>query len=238
MEELKKETGITTSTISHNLSNMEKKSITSKIGEKYILSPIGNIITCNLIENIKTAGVINKFQKFWLKHDLSSIPPEYIKKMGDLYNSSLVESESGAIYKPHETYSQLLLKSKYIKGVSPILSSKFLELFQNMIMKKDDITVELLLTQDVINQIIEGIDFKKLKYLNDSMSEGKLKLGVLDDDVKIGLTITDKYLSLGLFHEYGDYDHTKDLISDDRDAVAWGNNLFKYYQGRSEEFKL
>lgn len=237
MNELKKETGITTSTISNNLSNLEKKNITTKKEDKYVLSPIGNIITCNLTENIKTMGVINKFQRFWLNHDISSIPPELIKQIGDLYNSSLVESESGEIYKPHETYSKILLKSKYIKGVSPILSSKFIELFQNMIVK-NDINVELILTQDVINQIIAGIDLENLGHLTNSISQGKVKIRVIDNNVRIGFTVTDKYLSLGLFHEYGDYDHTKDLISDDHAAISWGNQLFEHYQKQSNEFKL
>ena len=189
------------------------------------------------MENIKTTGVISKFQKFWLNHDISPIPPELIKKIGDLYNSSLVESDSGEIYKPHETYSKLLLKSNYIKGVSPILSLKFIELFQNMIMESD-VDIELILTDDVITKIIEGVDLEKLEYLNNSMSQGKVKLWVIDNDVRIAFTVTDQYLSLGLFHEYGGYDHTKDLISDDHDAIAWGNRLFEYYQNKAEKFEL
>lgn len=237
MSELKKETGISSSTISHNLSTLEKKNITTKEGEKYTLSPIGHLITYNLMENMKTTAVINKFQKFWLNHDLSGIPPELIKKIGDLYNSSLVESKSEEIYKPHETYQEIILKSNYIKGVSPIFRFNYIDLFRNIIIE-NDIDVELILTNDIIKKIIEGIDPESLKHLKESVSQDKVKIWVINNNVRIAFTVTDKYLSLGLFHEHGDYDNTKDLISDDHDAVAWGNKLFEYYRNQSEEFKL
>ena len=236
MNEIKKETDISSSTISHNLSNLEKKKITTKEGEKYILTPFGNLITSNLIENMKTTAVITKFQKFWLNHDLSSIPPKLIKEMGDLYNASLVESESGEIYKPHETYQGIILKSNYIKGVSSIFRFNYIELFRNII--ENEIDVELILTDNIISKIMEGIDSESLKHLKNSMSQDKVKLMVINNDVRIAFTVTDKYLSLGLFHEQGDYDNTKDLISDDHDAVAWGNKLFEYYRNQSQEFEI
>ncbi len=237
MSELKKEIGISSSTISYNLSNLEKKKITSKEGEKYILTPFGLLVTYNLMENMWTTAVISKFQKFWLNHDLSGIPPELIKRIGDLYQSSLVESESGEIYKPHEKYQELILKSNYIKGVSSIFRFNYIELFQYLILE-NDIDVELILTNDIIQKIIQGLDSDNLKLLENSMAKGNVKLGVINKDVRIAFTVTDKYLSLGLFHEHGDYDNTKDLISDDHDAVAWGNTLFEYYRNQSQKFQI
>lgn len=237
MSELKKEIGISSSTISYNISNLEKKKITSKDGEKYILTPLGQLVTYNLMENMRKTAVISKFQKFWLNHDLSGIPPELIKRIGDLYQSSLVESESGEIYKPHEKYQELILKSNYIKGVSSIFRFNYIDLFQYLILE-NDIDVELILTNDIIQKIIQGIDPDNLKLLKNSVAQGNVDLRVINHDVRIAFTVTDKYLSLGLFHEQGDYDNTKDLISDDHDAVAWGNTLFEYYRNQSQKFQV
>ena len=237
MSQLKKRLGISSSTISYNLSNLEKNKFTSKDGEKYILTPIGNLITYNLKENMKTIAVISKFQKLWLNHDLTAIPPELLKKIGNLYNSSLVESDSGEIYKPHEKYQELILKSNYIKGVSSIFRFNYVDLFQYLILE-NDIDVELILTTDIIEKIIQDINPDDLKELKKSMAKGNVKIGVIDQEVRIAFTVTDKYLSLGLFHEHGDYDKTKDLISDDHDAVAWGKQLFENYRNQSQEFQL
>lgn len=237
MSELKKEIGISSSTISYNLSNLEKRKITTKDGEKYALSPLGEMITLNLVENIKTTAAVSKFHRLWLNHDLSSIPPELIKTIGDLYNSTLIESESGEIFKPHETYQKILLESKYIIGVSPIFRLSYIDLYQKMV-SEIGIDVELILTNDIIKQTMDGIDPKSLEDLQDFISREKVRLWVINEDVKTAFTVTDKYLSLGLFYEHGEYDNTRDLISDNHDAVAWGNRLFDYYRSKAEKFEL
>jgi len=237
MSELKEETGISSSTISHNLSDLEKRKITTKEGEKYYLTPLGNIITLNLIENIKTNAAVSKFQKLWMNHDLSSIPPELIKRIGDLYNSVLVEVDSGEIFKPHETYQRIISGSEYIKGVSPIFRFNYIDLYKKLVIEHG-IDVELILTQDIVDKTMEGIDGQNLEYLQDFMSRDKVKFWVIPKDVKIAFTVTNKYLSLGLFHENGNYDNTRDLVSDDHGAVAWGNQLFEYYREQAQKLEL
>ncbi|MBI5459202.1 MAG: winged helix-turn-helix domain-containing protein [Methanobacterium sp.] len=236
MSELKKETGISSSTISHNLSDLEKRKITTKDGEKYHLSPLGRIITLNLIENIKNNSVVSKFKKLWMDHDLSSIPPTMIKRIGDLHNSVLIEAESGEIFKPHETYQKIISGSKYIKGVSPIFRFNYIDLYKKLVVEHE-IEVELILTQNIVNQTMGGIDGQNLEYLQDFMSRDKVKLWVIPD-VKIAFTVTNRYLSLGLFHENGNYDSTKDLVSDDHGAVVWGNQLFEYYRDQAQKLEL
>ena len=235
MGELKKESGINASTISNNLSNLEKKKITTKKGEKYYLSPLGKIITLNLIENIKTSASVSKFKKLWIGHNINSIPEDLIKTIGDLENSTLIETESGEMFKTHETFEKIISQSKYIKGVSPIFRFNYIDLFKQMVF--NGINVELILTQDIVGQTMDGIDPENSKQLQEFMLQEKVKLWVINDDINIAFTVTDKYLSLGLFHENGDYDNTRDLISDD-DAVAWGNKLFEYYRDQAEKFEL
>jgi predicted transcriptional regulator len=235
MSELKKYTGISSSTISNNLSNLEKRNITTKEGEKYALSPLGDILTLNLIENIKTVSVVRKFQKLWLNHDLSDIPPALLKKVGSLYKANLIEAESEELYKPHEIYEEVIQNSKYVKGVSPIFRFSYIELYRNIV--ENDITVELILTKSILSETLSGIDSKSLEYLSEFMSQEKVKFWVIND-AKTAFTVTDKYLSLGLFHEDGNYDHTRDLISDDNDAVTWGNQLFEYYKNQAEKLEL
>lgn len=236
MGELKNEIGISNSTISNNLTHLEKRKITTKEGEKYALTSLGHIVTINLKENIKLSATATRFQKLWVKHDLSSIPPELIREIGDLYNSILVESESGEIFKPHETYQKILLESKYIKGVSPIFRLNYIDLYRVLI--ENGINVELILTEDIVKETLDGINTESLEDLKDFMSQERVKFWVTNNDVKTAFTVTDKYLSLGLFHEHGDYDNTKDLISDDNDAVAWGNRLFEYYRNQAEKLEL
>ena len=54
---------------------------------------------------------------------------------------------------------------------------------------------------------------------------------VADENIRVGLTVTDTYLSLGLYNNDGvTYDTTTDLFSFDQMAVKWGERMFKYYK--------
>jgi predicted transcriptional regulator len=74
-------------------------------------------------------------------------------------------------------------------------------------------------------------DFIKL------VSKGNLNLWILNE-VKLALTVTDKHLSLGLYTKNGGYDPLIDLVSEDYDAIVWGNTLFKYYRKKSDKIEL
>ncbi len=187
------------------------------------------------MEDIKTNAAISKFKRLWINHDLSSIPPELLRRIGDLHNSTLIEAESGEIFKPQDTYEKILTESEYIKGISPIFRFNYIDMYQKVIEKGTK--VELILTQDIVNQTMEGISSEEMEYLKSFISQDMVKFWVIPE-VKIAFTVTDKYLSLGLFLEQGDYDNSKDLISDDYDAVTWGNQLFKYHKNQAKPFTL
>jgi predicted transcriptional regulator len=62
---------------------------------------------------------------------------------------------------------------------------------------------------------------------------------VTTEKLRVGLTVTDKYLSLGLFKKDTNlYDSSSDLFSSDPRAVEWGENLFRYYEGRSTRLDI
>jgi predicted transcriptional regulator len=53
--------------------------------------------------------------------------------------------------------------------------------------------------------------------------------------VKLGLTVTDRYLSLGLYgNDKKTYDSSSDLISRNPSALSWGEELFSYFRERSQ----
>jgi predicted transcriptional regulator len=62
---------------------------------------------------------------------------------------------------------------------------------------------------------------------------------VTNEKLQVGLTVTDKYLSLGLFKKDDQlYDSSTDLFSQDPHAVVWGENLFRYYKERSTKLEI
>jgi len=67
--------------------------------------------------------------------------------------------------------------------------------------------------------------------INEFLSRYELfKLYIISDDLKVAFTVTDRFLSLGLYRLDGTYDAGNDLICIGKDAIAWGFDLFEYYK--------
>ena len=77
-----------------------------------------------------------------------------------------------------------------------------------------------------------------MEILNEILSSENFKLYKIEEDVKIVFTVTENFLSLGLFSTEGLYDATMNLISHDADAIEWGNKLFNYYLDKTRELTL
>ena len=236
LNDLKEELTMDTSNILHAIRDLEKKDIIFKQKNNYILSPTGIIIGLKLVDIIKTISAVQKNKKIWLNHEISGIPEHMILRMGELYNSNLVESELTDILKPRENYSQILMDSKNIKGISPIFYPNYINEFKLLIKNGKD--VELILTSNIIKKIMNFIDPASIMELRELLSQEKLKIWTTDDNIKVAFTVTDKSISLGLFSTNGEYDTTKDLVSDHPDAVTWGNNLFEFYREKSNLLKF
>lgn len=234
-KELRKLTGIQSSTIIHGINELEKQKLVSRDGDKYYLSETGRIIVLKIVDMVRTLISLKKFQKLWLNHEIEAIPQDLLMKIGDLSNSQLIESEQTDVFKVHETHTQVVLNSKKIRGLSPIFYPNYPEIFKGVIEK--DISVELILTEDVLKTTIESLDHG-IEDLKKLISTGNLTLWILNKDVKVAFTLTDKFMTMGLFSVDGMYDSTKNLVSDHNDTIAWGNRLFEYYRQKADKLEL
>lgn len=228
--------GIQSSTILHGINELEKQKLVSRDGDNYYLSEIGKVMALKLVDMIRTLISLKKFQNLWLNHEIDSIPQDLLKDIGYLSNLNLVESDNIDVFKPHGEYMQVLLRSKKIKGVSPILYPDYIDTFKNMI--ENGIGVELVLTSAILRKTMKSLNPQDLAYLKKVLSEEMLKIWEIKEDVKVALTITDKFTVLGLFFLNGTYDSTRLLIGDQDDAVIWSNKLFEYYRKQADKFKL
>ncbi|WP_414469426.1 helix-turn-helix transcriptional regulator [Methanobacterium sp. ACI-7] len=234
-KDLREITGIQSSSILHGVNDLEKEGIVVRRGDDFYLSEMGKIWVPQLINIIKTQYVLKKFHKLWLNHTIESIPQDLLNEIGDLNNSQLLESESTDVYKVHENHIHVVMNSKEVKGVSPIFYPNYPEIFRGLIER--DINVELVLTDDVFKKTIESLD-QGIEDLKKLISTGNLNLWILNEEAKIAFTLTDKFMTMGLFSVDGMYDTTKNLVSDHIDTITWGKKLFEYYRQRADKFEL
>jgi predicted transcriptional regulator len=86
----------------------------------------------------------------------------------------------------------------------------------------------------VLDKTLELTNVNELK----QALKQNLKLRVIEQNPKIAFTVTDYFLSVGLFRYDGMYDMANDLLSYNEEALDWGNKLFDYYTSLSEPVVL
>jgi predicted transcriptional regulator len=220
---LKAEIGTRETTILHALKNLEELNLTTKSGGVCSLTSLGVIEAQIFGEYSSAADAMKKLKDFWLPHDVRPIPPHLLLRLGSLRDSTLVRAENLALNKVHENFMQVLLTSETIKGISPIFHLDYVTAFRQLLSQGKP--VELILTSDVFKETLASAEKELIKqYITQKM----LKL-FLRDDIKVASTVTKNSFSLGLFKLSGEYDYSMDLISLSREAVEWGEDLFRYY---------
>jgi predicted transcriptional regulator len=154
--------------------------------------------------------------------------------IGNLSNSQLIESEHANVYKSHEKHIQVVQDSQEIRGVSPIFYPIYTETFRGIIEK--GVKVELILTDAVLKRTINSHD-QGTEDMKKLLSTGNLTIWTIKD-AKVAFTVTDKFMTMGLFLPNGTYDSNKLLFSDHNDSLTWSNKLFEYYRQRADRFEL
>jgi len=223
--------GSTKSTISHALGDlMDERLITQDSETKeYRLTNLGYMVFLQMRNITEALEVIRKFEDFWLTHDLSGIPEELLIQIGDLKDSELHTITPEYLKLPHEVYMELIRTSKWIRGVSPILFSDYPEEFLNIAFG-EDVDIELITTTAVYEKLVELSSPEAVEKVQNLPN---VRLYIIDENPRVAFTVTDNFLSLGLFLPDGTYDMTNDLISTSERAKNWGLELFEHYKRKA-----
>lgn len=230
---LKNELNFESSSALRELKKLEDRDIIYKKENEYSLSSFGKVYATRSKDLFEFIYVIKKHEKIFLGHHIDGIPSDLLREIKHLKDSSIIESTPLNIIKPHTNYAKLLSDALSIKGVSPIFYYPYIDLYTKKL--KENADVDLILTPLILDKVLETANKENIKKV---LKSGILKLWKIDEDVKIAFTVTDKFLSLGLFSADGLYDATMNLVSFDEDAIKWGNELFDYYLRKAHRFEL
>ena len=107
------------------------------------------------------------------------------------------------------------------------------KLIRRLILK--GVKVELIVSEGILNSFVKDIGKDVVKK---GLAEGNFSLKYLDEDIKIALAISNRFVSVGLFKTDGTYDQNRLLLSDKEKAIVWGLNLFKSYDDNGVSFGL
>ena len=219
--ELKTEVASRETTILHAIKEFEALNLTTKSEGTYKLTPLG-IMEAQLCKEYYAASkVMENYKDYWLSHDVKAIPENLMLNIGALEDSTLIKADAAELGKVHETFMQVLLSSKKIKGISPIFHQDFVIAIQKILDEGN--SAELIINSTVMSKILAAAEKDQIeKHLH----QGKLTL-YLNENLNLALTVTESSFSLGLFKLDKQYDYTQDIVSLSPKAIKWGEELFQ-----------
>jgi len=231
---LREVTGSTSQALIPKIRSLETQMLIEARDREYFLTPLGKIVAGKVAEFVGVMAGINRHKEFWATHDLSALPEEFLSRIGDLQESEVKLDTQVDILTVYSNYLRIVKEAAYIHGISCVMSPGLAGTLADRVVA--GIPVELIVNEDVTNILRQEPYIQSLKQLVHFIN---FKIWVTKESRMVGLTVTDKYISLGLFKTDGKlYDSSSDLFSGNAPAVAWGEDLFRYYRERSQLLEI
>jgi predicted transcriptional regulator len=228
MSNIYNETNLSYSSISSNVHKLEDRDYVYNDNGKYKLNDLAKIKLLDLMELNKLFDFTDDFFDFWNDHDVKNIYPEGLKNLNRLYGSKLIESSLENIYKPHNVFKSNILKSMNIKSIFPFIHPEYPNIFRKLI--ENGAKIKILLPNNIFPNFIRTLDKDMVK---NAVENNLFEIKSLKSEIKMSLTVTDNFMSLGIFKNDGSYDQNRILISCKESAIEWGNEVFNHYYNSS-----
>lgn len=222
----------------HAMKELESEKLVHKdtVTHSYSLTSIGCIYAVLLDQLLTASNVLTEMEDFWLHHDVSGIPERLLMGISALDKATVVRAMPSDLDAIHTKYLELLKGSTRVDGASPVFHPDFVAAMAEILDRGAQLRV--IMTKEVLDRVTEEIKLKDLaRYVKRIIIDRSLQVYVRDA-LKVGLTVTEKFLSLGLFTLDGAYDYSVDVMSSHPQALEWGEILFEYYRATSERIRF
>lgn len=226
---LKKTLKASATSVQPQIKMLKEKHLVIQDRDVYRLSEIGIIIAEKMKPLLDTISVLEENADYWADRDMSKIPPFLLRRIEELGHCITVEPKIEHMFEMIPEYVENAKKSKKFEALvsyfHPLFPSFYLELVQK------GTSVSLILPEPILKRWAEE-DYREHTMKLLKMENAKLM--VCKDCEKIPTIIAaDNFMGVALFPKEGTFDR-KFVISFEPGALAWGKELYDYYEKNSE----
>lgn len=229
--QLREITGSSSQAVIPKIRILESNQLVEEEGHKYRLTPMGKILTSRIEDCNLVSGVFWKFKDFWTKHHLEGIPEPLLNDIGDLLDSEILRDTTEDVHQVLTSYFRCLRGST--REISVVSSMTSIELIDAVIERlSQGIPLEVVINKDVYEKLDKEPYIEKYFEM---MQYSNFKLMVTEEYVRVGTTVTENFLSFGLYKKDGMlFDLTEQIFGFDNKSLGWGKKFFQYYKDRSK----
>ncbi|MFA7198904.1 MAG: transcriptional regulator FilR1 domain-containing protein [Methanoculleus sp.] len=219
-------TGSSSQALIPKIRQLEALHYVESVRGDYALTPMGRLIEPDIGRLVAHMGVLQRHREFWVEHEIEGIPPESLNEIECLYHTEVVKNVEEDVFAVYAAFFTILREASWIHSVSSVMSPFLADAIKETVMGGKP--AELVVSRELARRLTAEPYDAVLQSLKGYANFG---IYVSPSPIRLGMTVTDRYLSLGLYrHTTNTYDTATDLVSTDTAAVAWGEQLFQHYK--------
>lgn len=230
IKEIKKNTGLSHSSISNNLSKLIESGHVLEKEDKYYIknSTKFKLINYNSLNN--SLNAITKNTELLNDHIVDKINFEGLKDLSNLKELSIIESTSDDVYKAIRLFKDYFVGSSSLKAIFPFIHP------QKSVIGEDwfnrDVDIKLILPPAIFKALINIVKNNELDYVKNK----HLQLKSVNENILFALIVADKGIALGLCKKDGSFNQNLIMVSDSDEAIEWGLEVFNEFESKEGEY--
>ncbi|AKB13891.1 MAG: helix-turn-helix transcriptional regulator [Methanosarcina thermophila] len=229
IEEIKTELNVSSSPIMAQIRILLKEGLLVQKRDSYELSIKGKLIVPKMEPLLSTFRVFDENHDYWARQDLKTLPSHLLDRIGELGSCKEILPKRTHIFDYPPEIMDPLYRSKTVMEISSFFRPGYPSLYLDL--AKRGIEVSLVLERSIYEKLISDYRTDAEEFL----SLENTHLFVCDNKIELASSIvTDRFISLSMISKEGRY-YNHEMVSFEKSALAWGQELFKYYKDLSEE---
>lgn len=234
LSQLREITGSTSQALIPKIRKLESKKYIEISDYHYFLTPTGRILAGKMSDLIMFQAVVSKHRMFWSEHYIEGIPGPYLSQIGMLHEADIVSDTRADVFHVFLNYLKAVKEAQKIHILSPVSSPAHIDAVAKRV--EEGIPIEIVVGEDLAGKLIHPPYIEMVREIS---KKGKNRLLVFEAPLRLSLTVTDAYLSLGLYKvDMKTFDNTTDLVGTDGHALAWGEAVFEYFRESARELEI
>jgi predicted transcriptional regulator len=229
IEEIKTKLNVSSSPIMAQIRILLKEGLLVQKRDSYELSIKGKLIVPKMEPLLSTFRVFDENHDYWARQDLKTLPSHLLDRIGELGSCKEILPKRTHIFDYPPEIMDPLYRSKTVMEISSFFRPGYPSLYLDL--AKRGIEVSLVLERSIYEKLISDYRTDAEEFL----SLENTHLFVCDNKIELASSIvTDRFISLSMISKEGRY-YNHEMVSFEKSALAWGQELFKYYKDLSEE---
>jgi len=229
LSELREVTGSVSQAIIPKIRNLERSALIEQQADGYHITPTGRILAAKIGDLVMTMGELSRHQEYWSTHDIDGIPEPFLHRIGDLIGSDVKFDTTGDMFHVYTHFINILREAQYIHAISSMMNPELADVLAEKVAA--GVPVELVVNRTIAEGLTQEPFAGKIQKLKQYRH---FKIWMVSEPLNLGITVTDKHLSLGLNKKSPDvYDSSADMYSSDPQARDWAEQLFRHFRERA-----